>query len=46
MTNEQMQECMKNNFDNIQKYYFGTTIDHYRNPIGEIVTKMVSSKNL
>ncbi|CAF0897490.1 unnamed protein product [Rotaria sp. Silwood1] len=50
MTKEQMQQCMSNNFDNIRKYYFGTTSDQeqaaYENPIGEIVTKMVASKHL
>ncbi|CAF4488240.1 unnamed protein product, partial [Rotaria magnacalcarata] len=49
MTNEQMQQCMKNNFDNIRRYYFGMTSDQeqatYENPIDEIVTKMVASKH-
>ncbi|CAF3150763.1 unnamed protein product [Rotaria socialis] len=49
MTNEQMQQCMKNNFDNIRRYYFGTTSDQEQatceNPIDEIVTKMVASKH-
>ncbi|UJR28813.1 hypothetical protein I4U23_010037 [Adineta vaga] len=50
MTSEQMQQFMKNNLDNIRRYYFGTTSDQEQvtsdNPIGEIVTKMISSKNL
>ncbi|CAF0721108.1 unnamed protein product [Adineta steineri] len=50
MTKEQMQQCMTKNIDNIRRYYFGTTSDQeqatYQNPIGEIVTKMVSSKNV
>ncbi|CAF2932121.1 unnamed protein product [Rotaria sp. Silwood2] len=48
MTNEQMQQCMNNNFENIRGYYFGTASDQeqatYENPIGEIVTKMNDSQ--